>query len=250
VTESLTHTLDTTYRSISFSIRTVLPRKLHNALAFLLSRVYLKSIVHVIGDGHVYALEKNRFFIIHHIGPATAHNLISESSTTQSKQKLFEIIDKMNKKRDVALLVFGEIDCRIHIFYQYMKRGQAESISTIIAETISNYGETLKLLENEGISFFVFGIPPPGTIKNIYNYPFYADKETRVRIYAEFNSALKKFCLDNNYRYLDIQSKFADRSGFMSKNFASDDVHLNHKAGLIIGEELKMKAGSLNKKSI
>ena len=221
-----------------------LRRRLHNLDAIFLSRIYSRSIVHVIGDSHVLAFVKNRFFIIHHIGPATAHNLCLQTSTTHSNEKLLKIVKKINKKRDFAVLVFGEIDSRVHIYYQYMKQKEVVPISQIINETVSKYGEMLKLLDKSGLSFFVYGIPPASKRENNYNYPFYANKEMRVMISRELNESLKKFCMQNGYQYLDVQSQFADTSGFIIEEFAADDVHLNQRAATMVAEDLRIKIGS------
>jgi hypothetical protein len=220
-----------------------LRRRLHNIDALFLTRIYSRSIVHVIGDSHVLAFVKNRFFIIHHIGPATAYNLCLQTSTTHSNEKLLKIVKKINKKRDFAVLVFGEIDSRVHIYYQYKKQKEVVPISQIINETVSKYGEMLKLLDKSGLSFFVYGIPPASKRENNYNYPFYANKEMRVKISRELNESLKKFCVQNGYQYLDVQSKFADVSGFITEEFAGDDVHLNQKAAMIIAEDIRIKIG-------
>ncbi len=121
-------------------------------------------------------------------------------------------------------MIFGEIDSRIHIYNQFMKNGGVISIPQLIDKTIVNYNKVLQLIDREGFSFFVFGILPAARQENIYNYPFYADLETRVLISRKFNEKLKVFCNQKNYRYLDVQSKFADSSGLISKTFDADGI--------------------------
>jgi lysophospholipase L1-like esterase len=187
---------------------------------------------------------KTNLFIIHHIGPATAYNLYSASSTTKSNAKLVRILRKVNKKRDIVVLSFGEIDSRIQIYNEYMKQGRTISMLQLIDKTIQNYDKVLQSIENEGFSFFVCGIPPASEVGNIYNYPFYADEETRIFISRRFNEKLKEFCAQKEYRYLDVQSRFAEPSGLISKAFTIDGIHLNEKAGAIIAEEIRIKATS------
>jgi lysophospholipase L1-like esterase len=197
-----------------------------------------------VGDSHVFSFKEIDLFILHHIGPATAYNLCSQSSSTKSNSKLCKVLRKINKERDIVVLVFGEIDSRIHIYNQYMKHEKAISIPQLIDKTIQNYGKILDQIEKEGFSFLVFGIPPASREGNIYNYPFYADEETRIFISRTFNKKLKQFCAQKNYRYLDIQSRFADSSGLISKAFALDKIHLNEKAGAIIAEEIRINLSS------
>ena len=152
-------------------------------------------------------------------------------------------LGKINKKRDVVVLVFGEIDCRMHINKQFLKHGETTSIPELINETISKYSEAIKQVNDAGYSIFVHGIVPAATQENIYNNPHYADRKTRLIINREFNKQLKSFCIKNGYRYLDIQSKFADESGFISKYFSTDGLHLNLKAILIIEKMLDRELG-------
>jgi lysophospholipase L1-like esterase len=231
--------------SILFRVATYVHvrKRLHDLHSLFLSKIYSKPLVHVIGDSHIVAYKRINLFITHYVGPATAYNLYSQSSKTKSNAKLFRILKKINKKRDILVLVFGEIDSRMHIYYQYMKQGRVISMSQLIDKTIQNYNKVLELIEKEGFSFFVYGIPPAARLENVYHFPFYADEETRVIISREFNEKLKEFCARKKYRYLDIQSKFADESGFISKAFAADRVHLNETAAAIMADEIRIKAG-------
>ncbi len=225
----------------------VQPRKrLHDLHSLFLARLYSKPLIHVIGDSHVFSFKKFDFFIIHHIGPATAYNLHSQSSTTKSNAKLCRILKKINKTRDFVVLVFGEIDSRIHIYNQYMKQGMVVSIPQLIDKTIQNYGLVIESIEKEGFNFFICGIPPASRQENIYHYPYYADEETRILISRKFNEKLKDFCARKNYQYLDLQSRFADKSGLISNTFDLDTIHLNEKAGAIIAEEIRIKVNSKN----
>lgn len=220
--------------------------RVHDLHSLFLSRLYSKPLFHIVGDSHIFSFKKINLFVLHHIGPVTAYNLYSHTSTTQSNAKLCRTLKKINKKRDILVLVFGEIDSRIHIYNQYMKQGRAISMPQLIDNAIQNYGKVLQSIEKEGFSFFVYGIPPASREGNIYNYPFYADEETRIFISRKFNEKLKEFCNRKNYRYLDIQSRFADESGLISKPFATDKIHLNEKAGAIVAEEIIIKANPKN----
>jgi hypothetical protein len=77
--------------------------------------------IYVIGDSHIGIFTRSSLFMVFHIGPATAYNLIKETSTIGSNEKIQKIISLM-KKGDILIPVFGEIDCRIHIYYQFKKK--------------------------------------------------------------------------------------------------------------------------------
>lgn len=205
-------------------------KKCSSLYRFLFSRLFNKPLIHVIGDSHISAFTWSKSFVIHPIGPATAYNLKMNKSTTNSNKKLFAVIDKIKRKKDIVMLVFGEIDCRIHIYYQYKKNNEKFALTELIDETISNYGDALEQLKLMGITFFVYGTPPAAKQGNIYDYPFYAAPEMRIKINREFNERLKKFCKENDYKYMDIYSKVVDKKGFILEEYATDDgVHLNRK---------------------
>ncbi len=203
--------------------------KIVNFYSYVYSRLSCKPLIYVIGDSHASVFKNKKLFIARHIGSATMHNLNKKNSSTKSNEKLFEIVGKINKKRDAAMFVFGEIDCRIHIYYQYEKQNKKFTIEELIDKTISNYGEILKRVRFMGIKFCIYGIPATGLQDNYYRYPFYGAPKTRSSIYREFNKRLKNFCEKNNYPFIDIYPKVSDDNGFMLKEFSADEVHLNDK---------------------
>jgi len=207
--------------------------------------------IHVIGDSHALVFGKSKLFSVHHIGPATAYNLKNENSSTNSNQKLFGIIEKINEFKDIVILVFGEIDCRIHIYYKYMMSNKTTPISELIDKTVSNYGMVLKQLREININFLVCGIPAAGFEENIYKYPFYASPEIRTKIFYEFNERLKNFCGKNNYKYINIYPIVSDKNGFLLQEYADDNVHLNEKIIPFIEDWLRKEyKGRINSNSV
>jgi hypothetical protein len=190
--------------------------------------LFHKPIVHVIGDSHVSPFLGEKLFLVHHVGPATAFGLIKTNSATKSNKKLFKVINNMEKNRDVALLVFGEIDCRLHIFNQYRKSVEIFTLEEIMRKTIYNYSLIMEQINALGISFYVYGVPPASTQRNIYNYEYYADQKTRIEINKKYNNMLKKFCIENGYRYIDVYEISADDNGLIKTIYAKDEVHLNN----------------------
>jgi lysophospholipase L1-like esterase len=182
----------------------------------------------VIGDSHSNVFKFSSLFRVIYIGPATAHNLIKKKSSTGSSQKIQKII-KMLKKGDILILVFGEIDCRIHIYYQFKKNQGKTSISELIDTTIQNYGKCLKTIQGQGIEICVCGITPVGNERNIYNYLFYAERSIQSSIYQEFNRKLKSYCDLSGIQFLNIYPIVSDEEGLILKDYSDDGVHLNKK---------------------
>jgi len=198
--------------------------------------------VFVIGDSHTNIFSNSPLFQVFHIGPATAYNLIKGGSSTKSSEKINKILN-MVKKGDIVLLVFGEIDCRIHIFYQFKKNHETQTISKLIQRTIHNYCNCMIKIKNQGIEVCVCGITPPGEEGNIYNYPYYAERKLQQKIYQEFNTELKSKCDDFQINFLDIFPLVSDESGFLLKEYSDDGLHLNNKFLPLIEKMLQKKYG-------
>jgi hypothetical protein len=244
---------------INFEVRTETDTfflHMNHVYSKLYSKILNRPLVHVIGNSHTMAFKKNRSFIVHNIGPATAYNLINKNSSVRSNEKLFRIINKIVWRRDLVILVFGEIDCRVHFYNQHKKSGGKTSIDTLMDMTLANYGEVLRQLKDMGINFIVYGVLP--ATREIYRFPPYATKrmreeefnnfknsynylasaEERVRISQDFNDKLKKFCEDAGYRYIDIYSLVVNDEGFIKDEFVADEIHVNGKIMPFVKEKL------------
>src|SRR3989344_628938 len=162
---------------------------------YIHSRIYNIPLIHVIGDSHSTVFYNKKQFIVRFLGAATMHNLNKKDSSTKSNEKLFQVLRKLNTKRDIVMLSFGEIDCRIHISHQYEKQQ--------------------KELTQMGIKLCVYGIPAAREIKHLDKSLFCGTDKMRSYIYGEFNDRLKKFCENNKYPYINIYPKVSDKNGFL-----------------------------------
>ena len=205
------------------------------------SRLSGQPVVHVVGDSHTEVFHGVWPFRAVWIGPATAYNLDKEHSTTRSREKLAAALARVDKKRDVVLLVFGEIDSRIHIFNQYVKRGRTESMEELIDATIERYGAVVLRLKAEGYRVVVHSVPATPYQDNIYEVANYADEETRSAIVREFNARLSAWCSANAVEYLDMYSVVSDERGFIRKDMTTDGTHLNQAAMPLYQEWLRTK---------
>jgi hypothetical protein len=202
---------------------------LYNAGLRLKAKIFNRAIIHVIGDSHLRPFVFKSPFLLHHISQATAYNLNKDNSFSQSKKYLNSFLPEINKKRDVVLLVFGEIDARVHIYLQYKKNKEKISIDRLIEATVEKYGETIRRLKDDGFVVCVHGIPPAARKNFESNLPFLGSPRQRSEISREFNRKLGEFCRKNGVPYIDVQSVSADEKGFMKKEYAADEVHLKGK---------------------
>ena len=206
----------------------------------LYARALKEPLIHVVGDSHVVPFRGSMPFLAHHLGAATAYNLNRKNNTTRSNEQLFKVIDKLGKK-DIVMLSFGEIDCRIHIYYQHKKSNGKYSIDELIERTVTNYGEVMAQLKERGVNFCVYCVSPATKVGNEYKYPFYGTPEIRSQINRAFNEKLRAFCEKNGYTFIDIYDWVSDKNGLMLEEYAGDDIHLNKKAVRLVREELRVK---------
>jgi len=205
------------------------PLACFNLLLKLKARLFNICIIHTIGDSHVKPFIYQCPFLVHHISQATAHNLIKAGSFTRSSEYLALFLTRVNKRRDVVFLVFGEIDARVHIYLQYGKSGKAVSLETLIDNTVARYGLAIQRIKDEGYSVCIHGIPPAASKEFITALPFAGKARERSEISRIFNDKLRAFCGTINVPYIDIQSIASDQNGFIKKYYLADEVHCNRR---------------------
>lgn len=214
-----------------------------NGILMLRSNLTGSCIVHVIGDSHVVPFTYRFPYLIHHISQATAHNLAKEKSFTRSSEYLALFLSKIDRKRDVVMLVFGEIDARVHIYLQHGKSGRTKSIDSLVDETVEKYGEVIGRIKDDGFAVCVHGVPPAASKEFITALPFSGKPRERSEISRKFNLKLKKRCEALGVPYIDIQSIASDEHGFIKKYYLADEVHCNSRivpfAGGVIKEAFK-----------
>ena len=193
-------------------------------------RVFLgEKVYYVIGDSHTLCFQ-HEYFKINHIGPATAYKLGFKKSSTKSRDKVIKILDKLYKGKPAdVIFVFGELDVRIHI----NKASNEKKLDTseVINETVSSYMNFLEFVKSKYplINIYIFNVLPQGEEENIYNYPFYANREKREKIALEMNKRLKKIAKIKKFNFISIYDHLVDGKGKRIKKFVFDDVHFNRR---------------------
>lgn len=206
-------------------------------------RLTRSPVVHVIGDSHTQVFRGVHPFRVTWLGAATAYNLDKSGSTTGSKEKLAAALRHVHRRRDVVLLVLGEVDSRIHIFNQYVKRERMQSMEELIDATIARYGLVVLRLKSAGYRIVIHGVPATPYQDNIYGVANYADEETRAVIVGAFNTRLSAWCATNGIEYLDVYSVVSDERGFILRELTTDGTHLDARALPIYQEWVSREVG-------
>ena len=217
---------------------------IHSTYWHLRSALTGEPLVHFIGDSHTTPFNFQPGMVVHHIGQATAHNLGNAESSSDSSRQLSIVLSQIDRKRDFVVMVFGEIDCRVHFYYQFMKQKKKAPLIVLMDATIRNYGTVLDRMKADKWRFAVLGVPPAGKQQNIYKYPFYGSETERVEISRNFNQKLYAFCKKHRYPFIDIWKETADSSGMLKPSFARDEIHLCEKIVPYVAQKLDAAFGT------
>ncbi len=192
-------------------------------------RLQSKPVIYCIGDSHSL-LFQHPLFDIKYIGPATAYRLGALSSSNSSSKKVEEILKNLPpRKQNIILLVFGEIDARIHIYKATKEKGI--TLNEAILETVSsyiNYVHRLQVKYPETI-FMILNVLPQGEQGNFYGYKYYADRDTRVAITKDLNTTLKSISQKNGIDFIEAYDELIDVNSQRKKEFIFDEIHFSNK---------------------
>ena len=174
-------------------------------------------MLHVIGDSHSLCYADVDDTTIHWLGAATAHNLWKKN----------KVIQEFLNPEDTFWFSFGEIDCRIQVYYQSMLTGVPEYV--IINNTVACYTNYLFTLRDKA-DISILAVPPQGFEENTYNYSYYASREHRQEITDDFNMKLESEAHRIGVKFIDIWYEKADfrRSLWKYAYFKDDLCHIRN----------------------
>lgn len=224
--------------------------------SYVRSKISRTPCIYVLGDSHVGPFLKRsppwalfttskrsvtgRPFIVHWLGPATAFNLPNPRSTTRANERVLNIMRYLVRDDDIVFLIFGEIDCRAHIYDQYVRHGRQISMIELIDRTIDQYGLMLRRLESMVINFYVISVAPGVRQGNLFHLPNDPPPEKRSWINRTFIERLSSYCKREGYKFIDVYSHVVDDEGFVPAQYESkDSSHLNADAIKFFEERLE-----------
>ena len=159
--------------------------------------------IHLIGDSHTLmhkGLEPE--IMTHHFGACTAYGLLNEHSETKSFQSLHNLIrSEISTLNTVFIFGFGEIDCRVLIFYKHME--YKIDLVYMVQIVVYRYFAAISYVRDLGIEVMVHGPIPAVQQGNEYNLKHYGDNSTRASINLVFNRLLREKCAKEGIMYFD-----------------------------------------------
>jgi hypothetical protein len=177
-------------------------------------------LIHLLGDSHTNVFRPLAApFKVHPNIAACAHNIVKKGN-----------IVKDIPAEDKIIFSFGEIDCRLHIYYQFLKTRRP--ITKIIEETIDFYRIFLGSQELYQRDLAILNIVPAGAWKE--NNPKWRDIGTPFEVknilHTEVHYLLNEMARQFNHKIIDIWDFVIDVSGGTKLEYRDDEVHLSKAA--------------------
>ncbi len=208
------------------------------------------EIIHCIGDSHVtffsgydkiqpeYPLPStNKYTNLqsYRLGAVLAYNLNKLGTSEKGKEKLFDLIEKIDKNESL-LLCFGEIDCRCHLIKQ--AELQKLPLSSIVKDCVQQYFETIDEIRSIGFRIIILGVVPSPR-ENYPEYPTYGTISERNMCSEMFNNLLEYECLRRNIVFVSIFRYLVNRRMNTKSGFFFDSIHLGQIARPLMVREFQ-----------
>lgn len=187
----------------------------------------MKNNLHLIGDSHTLMYKELEPQIsTYHFGACTAYSLMNPDSFTRSWHTFQNFLRGHSPDTDTIMLLFGEIDCRVLIYYKHMK--VPIELSEMIDIVIFRYFGFVDYLRSLLYNVIIHGIPPAVRQSNEYQMEFYGNNSIRSYISEQFNSKLKKESSKRRIGFFDIYPAVVDGEGMTSASICLLDlVHID-----------------------
>lgn len=202
-----------------------------------------KTVLHCIGDSHASFFSggdrmisefpgktENSLacFRAYRVGAATAYNLVTENSSSKGREKVCNILDTLEKGSDI-LLVFGEIDCRVHL----LKQAKKSSREAVVQKCVDRYIEFARIVKEKGYNVYVWGVigstPHIGSFGEDHEYPAVGTMEERNKITRLFNAQLQIEAKKNDIGFVSIFDTLVDTQNVTNVKYYVDEIHLSQR---------------------
>jgi len=204
--------------------------------------------VHCLGDSHALSIKfvadnylwLHTLFFFKIVHGATAMGLANPNSKTNALEIFKKYVNSLGGEENDFLLLLGEVDCGFVIWYRAEKYDLPVEYQFNIS--LTNYKTFIKeVLEPKANSIIICSTPLPTIIDN-QSWGEVANLRREVRttlhertnLTIKYNDALKEFCNDNQYYFLNLQKTTLNAStGLVLDEFRNPDKldhHLNNKS--------------------
>lgn len=198
-----------------------------------------KKKVLVLGDSHTEVFSKpelQRFFspkhllLVETVGGATISGLTNPNSQTQA----LPIFERSYKKvhPEATIIQLGEVDTGFVLWYRAEK--YQISVDEMLSTCIENYRTFIQKHEGKEKTVVVSAPLPTITDDQDWGDVASARKDVttsqveRTLLTIKFNSAIKRYCFENNYHFIDLDPESLGSDGVVNKVLLNSDPNDHH----------------------
>lgn len=205
--------------------------------------------IYCIGDSHVsFFGGENRiqdcwpsasrnllpYFTVFRLGPVLAYNLCQLRTTTQGRERLFQVLNHVPRNRfwkpkTRVLLSFGEIDCRAHVL-KHADLSQ-RTVSSVVRECVERYFGVILEIKELGYETLIWNAIPSSLVEfPTEEFPTYRTCKERNKATGLFNKMLADLCTTNAIPFVSIFDDLIDENGLTRTEYYFDHFHLSQRA--------------------
>jgi hypothetical protein len=184
---------------------------------------------------------RNRYpiFEAYRLGATLAYNMKKYNTSSRGKERFLDLLETKVPQQSTILMIFGEIDCRVHIVKQAIERKL--EIREIVKETVNEYFDFILEIKSKGYEIMLWNVVPTScSSTQNKEYPNNGTLEERTQATICFNENIKILCNKNSIRFVSIYNLLVDERGVMKTKYFKDGVHLSQNAMTILLRELNL----------
>jgi hypothetical protein len=182
-------------------------------------------MISLIGDSHSLCFEGHEYVKPHWLGALTAFNL-------WKKNEIIEELIQEDRTCTELWFCFGYVDCHLHLYSKYKETGVP--VPVITAQTVFTYLNYINWLREKysRFHFAVMAVPPAGLTDNLYDFKYYADRETQHVITQEFNVGMHYLAqgMQPEFTFVNIWGNYF--SPWPEKDFKDDKAHIKNEIAI------------------
>ena len=190
-------------------------------------------MLYIYGDSHARFSFKN--LQIHHENKA-------ENSVTMHRigrdNTIIHFDKTLSSKDNTFCFIYGEVDCRCHIYHQIqLGRNQND----IITELVDKYFQTIRNNIIEYKQIIITAVIPPQS-KQLFEkvhgpvqheFPFLGTDEERIVFTSNVNKKLKEYCDNYHYTFFDPYEIYKNDTGLLKYEMSDTACHLQDNSKLL-----------------
>ena len=203
--------------------------------SFSIKKIYHLGDSHCLSYGHMDAAIKGNLYRIQPqitFGAKCFH--LSDQSDNQFKS-IFKTNFESLPSGSIVWISFGEIDCRFNEGLLTAAVKNRQSLSNVVAKTVSAYVKWLVLLNKDFEHIlYLFNVPAP-IYKRDYSSLTNALVSHCVRL---FNAELGRELDRLNITLMDVYSRTISSGGFSNEKYHVDKIHLGPSILPVISQDL------------